>query len=510
MSSDLRQCDYLLHFQSLWSPAPVYFIGKSHLFRLATVEEVSHINKPTLTYDTWEALPPKDNIPSTENLIDMTLAEKLLRPDRIKSLRAPSSVWEVLRDRGLLDDSIKAIYSSLRSNCKIEDVFSGWNLKGMFVALEKLWLAQYQEMHSASEFKRYLDIECKVNSCLLRYRKGIAIDAGAAQEAILGLERQALIARRAIKHEFGIDRPEDYIGFIRKGSAHDIPTDGHQANLNNAIISLKKYFAVMKNRKTILRLGSSFSSRVDVIMDTFGTQSGRIIVRDPPLQNLPARFRHVLKADVGHQLLYIDFSHYEVCILAAETGDELLGADLQSGDVYDSFAKALGLNEGRETAKMLFLSILYGITEASLQQILPPSAPNAHDLILNIHKRYRKIRPWQIRIWTSFLKDGRIGSAQGNFRKRLASGALSDRERRVAVSQRIQGSGSLILKQALIRTSESHPEFWPLLPMHDAVLYQVPSEMLDSAATDVVKEFEAAFQQVYSGTYCRALVKDFS
>ena len=70
------------------------------------------------------------------------------------------------------------------------------------------------------------------------------------------------------------------------------------------------------------------------------------------------------------------------------------------------------------------------------------------------------------------LKNGRVETLMGGHRKRSSSGPLSNIEKRWALSQKIQGTGSLIFKEAVMQISNILGVEVIVLPMHDAVLLQ--------------------------------------
>ena len=78
------------------------------------------------------------------------------------------------------------------------------------------------------------------------------------------------------------------------------------------------------------------------------------------------------------------------------------------------------------------------------------------------------------RMHSSLLKHGFVESIFGNKRWRTSQGVLTQKEMRWAVNQPIQATASLIFKEALVRLSLRFGKDAILLPMHDAVLMQLP------------------------------------
>jgi DNA polymerase I-like protein with 3'-5' exonuclease and polymerase domains len=120
-----------------------------------------------------------------------------------------------------------------------------------------------------------------------------------------------------------------------------------------------------------------------------------------------------------------------------------------------------------------------------------------------------------IQRWKEFLHEqlfatGRIGTAFGNFRNRIRKGRLNVREERWSVSQVVQGTGSLILKRLICKISTLFPEVQMLLPMHDALLIEIPVSGTKQIREKIVAEFIAAFSETCPGLEPRVTVGPFA
>jgi len=92
-------------------------------------------------------------------------------------------------------------------------------------------------------------------------------------------------------------------------------------------------------------------------------------------------------------------------------------------------------------------------------------------------------------------RSGSIASLMGNRRVRSSAGPLTPKERRWALSQRIQGTASLIFKRALLGLAERFGKESIVLPMHDAVLMQYDEPQHLAAANEASEIMAAAFQE---------------
>jgi len=215
--------------------------------------------------------------------------------------------------------------------------------------------------------------------------------------------------------------------------------------------------------------------RIFPIVDSFGSITSRIYYKDPSLQNLSKRHRDILAPDEGMKFSYVDFGQYEAGIMGALSGDEKMLALFASGDLYTQVAQSIFSDAAkRKHAKRLFLSYAYGMKRKGLIDAAAElGAPR--DTAKKFFSQFSKFEDWKRSIWTDFLATGRVGTALGNYLTRNNSGDLSEKEKRSAVSQVVQGTASLIFKKALLRLSLVQ-EVELKVPMHDAVLFQHPIE----------------------------------
>ena len=98
------------------------------------------------------------------------------------------------------------------------------------------------------------------------------------------------------------------------------------------------------------------------------------------------------------------------------------------------------------------------------------------------------------KIAKNLLQTGKIGTLLGNYRYRTRAGDLETKEQRWAVSQVVQGTGSLILKKLIIMLTRTLPEAFVLLPMHDALLMEIPEDR----STEVINELLSCCRKTFS------------
>ncbi len=175
------------------------------------------------------------------------------------------------------------------------------------------------------------------------------------------------------------------------------------------------------------------------------------------------------------RLSYVDFGQFEAGIMGVLSGDEKMLSLFSSGDLYSTIAERIFSDSTkRKPAKKLFLSYAYGMKKKSLIQAAVEFGAQ-REVAKHFFSQFSRYEKWKTEIWDEFQSTGRIGTSLGNFLSREGSGALTDKEKRSAVSQVVQGTASLIFKKALLEL-RGMKDVELKVPMHDAVLFQHPEE----------------------------------
>jgi len=99
--------------------------------------------------------------------------------------------------------------------------------------------------------------------------------------------------------------------------------------------------------------------------DLVGTATGRLTVKKgPKILTLPARYRDIIKAEDGCDIVQID-------LVSAEPRTALyVSGNTAEGDVYNQISKDLGFDFPRDVIKVASLSALYGAGLNSLTNLL--------------------------------------------------------------------------------------------------------------------------------------------
>lgn len=357
---------------------------------------------------------------------------------------------------------------------------------------------------AANEWERYLTIERPVSEYLVRsVASGIAINGEALRKHKNNIEFAYYMALKEFSSKYNLpleipsdDDVVDYLspkGFDFSGVGVDyvlnfVPmTDG----FSDRLLELKK---IATSRKVLNAIPFS-EKRIFPIVDHFGSITSRIYYKDPSLQNLAKRHRDIISPDEGMMLSYVDFGQFEAGIMGALSGDQSMLDLFSAGDLYSLVAeKVFSDASKRKPAKRLFLSYAYGMKRKSLIDAAVKFGAQ-RDVAKAFFNQFSTFESWKLGVWAEFLGSGRIGTSCGNYLSRGSSDELSEKEKRSAVSQVVQGTASLIFKKALLKLSLL-TKVELKIPMHDAVLFQHPA---DFDPAEVAKAFAEVITEHFAG-----------
>lgn len=347
-------------------------------------------------------------------------------------------------------------------------------------ALIKLFEDTEVKAKQSQEWERYVTLEAPVSKYLIKSAaRGIKLDCTTLQKHKADIDFAYYMALKefSAKHNFPLEIPSDedvmeYLepkgyDFSGVGLEYVIDYIPMADGFSDDLRELKK---IATSRAVLSSIPLS-QTRIHPIVDNFGSITSRIYYKDPPLQNLAKRHRNIVTPDSGRRLSYVDFGQFEAGIMAALSGDAKMLSLFASADLYSTASMHIfGCPSKRKFAKKLFLSYAYGMKKKNLIQAAVEFGADrtSAKIFFNQFDRYEK---WKTEIWAEFENTGRIGTACGNFLARRIDTPLSDKEKRSAVSQVVQGTASLIFKKALLQLSFME-EVELKIPMHDAVLFQ--------------------------------------
>ncbi|MEC7119366.1 MAG: DNA polymerase [Pseudomonadota bacterium] len=246
--------------------------------------------------------------------------------------------------------------------------------------------------------------------------------------------------------------------------------------------------SLRKTNKTyrIFNSISSGSNRLRPIVESHWTSTSRIYHKSPNLQNISKKYRNIFIPDEGMSLCYVDYDQFEVGIMAAISSDPKMKDIYENGDAYNDFSVRVFNDEGmRKTAKILFLSYVYGMSLENIASAVKGLGGNQKNA-LEYFSGFSVFEAWKESINNEFLKNGRVSTIAANYLNRYSDSELTDKEKRISVNHVIQGTATYIFKRALLELSELEG-VQILIPMHDAALFQHTNEVEPHS---VVKIFE--------------------
>jgi DNA polymerase-1 len=241
-----------------------------------------------------------------------------------------------------------------------------------------------------------------------------------------------------------------------------------------------------------------------------GTTTGRFSSQNPNLQNIPIRselgraIRGAFIAPPGFQLVAADYSQIELRVLAMLSRDQLLIDVFTSGrDIHTAVAaRVFHIPESevtknqRRDAKIINFGILYGMGISALQKNLGGTRAQAEQFYEAYFNEFPSIKNY-------------IESVKNHARETLETRTLFGRVRnfpmfrsklpfmialaeRTAVNAPIQGTNADIIKlamvdiDAIIQKNEWTEKVFPVLQIHDELVYEVADDLVSEFA-EVIK-----------------------
>jgi DNA polymerase-1 len=534
---DTQRCCFLFHHTPPpdFGGNPLLLLsdteGKVHV---GTLEEVSRVELPIVTHSfsllvDWFR---GRTLPLPKQVVDLEVAQKLLvgRPKSDFDVERPWDMPSMLRRFVHQRYDPARVRATLAMHLAKPPISDFANLRWMTAiagVLPALWREMLVELETKGELLRFLDVEVPTyNSMLASQCRGIRLAPGRRDILLQELERDYVSAHHQLAIGKGIDveralaDPQYLSGYLLHPiQNHEEFSDVHQVvdarkELDPVCALLDAVADARRNRSILLRSFGNDADHCYPVFDTMGTVTGRILAVDPHLQHLGRKYRSIIQARADHKLVYVDYSQFEPNIMASISKDAQFLALCNAGDIYKRMAIALcGDAKHRKTVKLMFLAYSYGKTLASLPDFLVEIHGTREKAEAVINERFvplfTGIEKWKLTIESQLTASGKIGTLLGNFRNRAVRGDLDAKERRWAVSQVVQGTGSLILKKLINSLTAKHPEVVILLPMHDALLVEVPEQCATEVTAALLVSCRSAFTELCPLVAPSVSVKDF-
>jgi DNA polymerase-1 len=366
------------------------------------------------------------------------------------------------------------------------------------------------------EWERFIQIEIPVQQIFWhRQYHGIALNQAAWQDVLQRTQKEKYDAFRKVagmigvspstikyqnvgKHLKGTDA--EFLSEFAESSSIErcFETAGEHSEFAKAFVAFSQ---ARKDESTLLRINPEHE-RMFPVFECFGTVTGRIIVLNPSLQSLKRRHRQIVAADPGKKLLYLDYEQFEPGILAQLSKDAAFVEAYNRSDIYIELSKILfGTSSKRSEAKGIFLSYSYGMSTDAIARLMCGNSATADEVderkktVSKFFAGFPGLETLRADLLNELQDKGSIATLMGNHRRRIHKGRLSGKEQNWALSQRIQGTASLIFKEALIEIAKVYGPDAILLPMHDAVLIQIPESDEAVSSVDMTAIMAACFKK---------------
>lgn len=352
------------------------------------------------------------------------------------------------------------------------------NINGILETLKECFLKMKED--GDSEWERIEKIELPINKLLYKsQRQGIYVNHKAVMEECEKCYSEIYHIKNTIQIEFGQTEP-DYEGYMLDIGTHEWVLNHYKRKiLARHHPELKYYIDLDKSIRNFhsLMYMSSFAEKLECkpLYKGFGSSTGRIIMKEPSLQNLSRRYRKFLKDPkvdgIHEKYIYVDYSQFEAGILAGILENDKLIQLYNNGKIYEELGSRI--NVDRDMAKTYFYYFVYGGkfadgSEAFFEEFCPQ---NEIDRIIEKVKSESKVK-----------------SLFGNARL-IENGG----ENKWIINHLIQSTSSLIFKKALLNIeSVNAGNIRLVMPMHDAALYIVDS-IVDEEM--IKKNFIRAFKE---------------
>ena len=217
---------------------------------------------------------------------------------------------------------------------------------------------------------------------------------------------------------------------------------------------------------------------------------------------LPAWMRFLCLAQPGHVIVGLDYKAQEIGIAATRSNDDVLLADLMTGDPYMAFATRAGLAprgatkrthpEIRARCKTTLLGANYGMQARELARRLGIMIIESSEMLLRLRMTYPRYTAWaQSQIDTAYLR----GITQSVFGWPMIVPGLT--KPTTLLNYPMQSDGSEMLRLACSKATEAGLSI--VAPVHDALVLETPEDTLEQSIDTARTAMVEASREVLGG-----------
>ncbi len=238
------------------------------------------------------------------------------------------------------------------------------------------------------------------------------------------------------------------------------------------------------------------------------TETGRLSVSDPNIQNIPIRtekgqvIRSLFTAPAGKKVVAIDYSQVELRVIAHMANEKHMLDEFKLGnDIHTETAKKiLGVNQvtslERSRAKAINFGIIYGMSAFGLAKQVGISKKEASDFIAKYLETYPNIEKYMNDL-VEYAKEHEYVKTIDGRRRNLENINSSNRleaenAKRMAINTPVQGTAADIIKKAMIAISEYlvDRDIDLVMQIHDELVFYIPENEVDTEVGKLKKIME--------------------
>ena len=223
-------------------------------------------------------------------------------------------------------------------------------------------------------------------------------------------------------------------------------------------------------------------------MNQLGARTGRMSMERPALQTLP-RGRVVRDCFIpreGNSLISADFDGVEMRILAHFAQDQNLTDAINSGDIHLTTARRVYGDESigkkdprRQIAKSVGFAKIYGAGADKIAATAGVSLEDAQKFLAQYDATFPGVKNFQTQV-SKVVEQRKRDTGVAFVKTPIGRLQLSDKDRDYAlVNALIQGMAADVFKEALVRLDEADVGEYLLLPVHDEIIVDAPTEDID-------------------------------
>jgi DNA polymerase I-like protein with 3'-5' exonuclease and polymerase domains len=252
------------------------------------------------------------------------------------------------------------------------------------------------------------------------------------------------------------------------------------------------------------------SDRCKLQYDIIGTVSGRILITRPGIQYLKRTSRDIFVPHEGNQFIYADYSQFEPGIMAYLSDDPKLRKAYIEGDLYSNLALAISADCTRDIAKKMFLSYIYGMSIDNIKKsIIKIFGASAGSSIVPFLNEFPDVLKWKNSVVEKSFKD-KIAVGLTGYIRHFSEDDHKSEIARWAPNHVIQSTASGVFKNALVRYLNTTKRGKMLIPMHDAILIEVESEIYEQEQENICACMIESFEAICPGIKCKVHFDNFS